>query len=1480
MRDKVVSGLIFSILFIILLADIGPTLNGWRGEVNDANGDNHITVNKELSPMSRGGGNVKFLIYQGDGTNSCGRNSYVTIPKTYLTNNGIEITEMCSGTLNAAVLANYDVVYLGRSRGRGRVVAADVRNWVQAGGGIWSESCGMVDQQDPIQGGYIALEDMFGYTNRIGRGDNAGGFSFNKVGNHEIWDGVNSPVTGSNGLFDSELRDNNIAPQATRIGDANNRQSPMIFIYGRGRTYSGVGGNWDSNGNCQRYFLNVIKWLAVEITAHVDEVALRGEGGVEKVCYAEYRAYNLSVNITATRDLYEVSELLVYLDYNTTNATLGYNWTRGQFFKVQDPDGHVRFLPNQCSVSNDAVDRWWVNFTFIINFSFTHERQVDCFVDITANTGENSRDRFPYLFRVENDMELLGSPGLTGIFQGELDEGDWIRGSEKLALSDLKVRYAGSANIYPEDGYFDVRVMDSVGNSWWDNDSKGENIDIGFTSINVTDPDEEYLITIENIPGSGICMTNLTFPVKIDAEAPLYPVNLICHAGGFKDKETGNTDQPEMYVTWDAVEDPASGLLGYYYSQMDDSGTTNGTLTNDTEVKIDKLTEGEAEIYVWCVDKVGNIGEAATSSILVDLTAPVFSNHTPMDGSWHNHTDIDCSVEVYDGDGAGVDGSTIEYSVSVGLGLGSDLWIPAWVAEGGNLIIPSVKYIFPEGEDNYIKWRAKDISGNGFAESSPVNLKVDVTPVNFAKEISSQKEWYDLNKISTTITVSDAGSGVDLTTLGARISTEGQNSYGQWMPIDPENITEAGEDTHEITVTFSYAEGKDNYIMFRGTDVVGNPFTLSDKFNLKIDTFPVYFGTFTPGGDEYGDSETVECFIQILDDGSGVDPATVEYSVANGAGGDRKSFGPWKKAENVVSGNPAQVLVEVEFKWGKENFIRWRADDLMGTGYNESREYRVWVNSRPEAIITDPEQGVYFRFDSQIFFDASGSRDEDGDNLSYYWSSNVSANRSIGSKVLMRGILTPGKHTITLFVSDGHGYNVSEKVKIEVGATADYERDSDGDGFSDGLEREKGTDPHNGAHSPPGKPDIVETETAGILSKDSSLLLFILGGILLLIILIGVIFFIVRKRMKKEEKEVSPSVQAPIQHSVQGQAMLPHPRGQYMSPGQQGYGGSPQFQAPYVGMAGGQGSLPLLPHGPDVYGSSQLGQAQAPQQPLYNQTGPGTDLTAGQAYALPSFTTEQVVQNLERMALPPAPASMEEQTTINTAVPSPMTSPDLSVLPPTSPDIGAMGTLFSGPPSPSSPPGEISQFPPEGASIPTASQAPAGLSPPTAGISPTSDLSELDAYLSSLDDMYKEPTVPAAPPVPEGNMAPPAPEGSSSQLTNEITMNHQQTGLLVSSSVTADRSAPLHPSEASFLQEKAESASPLPRRELAPEGGATPKVLRSVNGPTPPDGGGNRRGFLQMQCHSCGNNYMAEIAEFPALVTCPVCQTQGVINSI
>ena len=1149
----------------------------------------------------------------------------------------------------------------------------------------------------------------------------------------------------------------------------------MNFAFDGERYYVVAGGSssmpmkvYDSNRNFIRQYTVNIDFRSIMCPygglSFAENTRVRGrDSGDDVVCYAKYESYGLTVNVTSPKDLDEVSEVKVHLDYNGTNATLCYNYSRQQFYKLHDTDGHVQLFIDECDVSNDGLKRWWINFTIVFNFTFPNRELVDCFVNTSSVTGEFHRDRFPYLFRVVKDLEFVGTPDLTGQYQGKLNDGDWVRGSEGITVSNLKVVYFESNDIYPDDDYFDVKVSDSHRNQWWDNHSSGEIIILNITTGNVTNAQEWYSISIENIPGSGECKTTRIIPLKIDNDPPPDPSNLACHADGFKDKEIENTDQPLMYVTWNGVEDPDSGLLGYYYSAMNNSGTKNGTFINVTQVEIDDLLEGYASIHVWCIDNVGNIGVASASGIRVDLTPPVFKNHNPGDGLWHNQTDIDCSVEILDGEGSGIDGSTIEYSVSETGVNGFNFWIPAMETQKGDKIIPSIRYIFPEGDGNYIKWRAKDISENGFAESPPVNIKVDITPISFAEEIHPQIEWYNQKIISTKIMVSDTGSGVDLNSLEARVSTSGPNDLGQWMSIDAGNINESGENGYEITVTLSHTEGTGNYIMFRGTDIVGNPYSLSDKFNLKIDTSPVYFGSFTPSEDEYSDGKNVECFIQIFDDGYGVDSSTVEYSVATGvrgagAGGDEKKFGPWEKVVNVVKGNPTQVFLDVEFQWGKENFIRWRADDLMGTGYNESSVYKIWVNSKPEAVISSPDQASYFRYGSVITFDGSNSSDEDGDNLTYYWSSNISSYPLFGSLANFNAVLLPGKHTISLFVSDGHGYNESTKIKIEVAEKADYELDSDGDGFSDGLEREKGTDPNNRADKPAGEPDIVSIESAGILGGVSSLLFFIIGGILLLIILVLVILFIVKKRKKDKDIDAVPLIQPPQQqlHYMQP----PYPPGQFIQNGQQGYGETAQFQPAFMGLPGAESPHLMLP---PVPGITQFGPGQAQQQALYGQPG-----LAATAYSLPSFSTEQGPQNLERMALPPGPPP-GDQAVLNPATPNHTSTPEVSIQPLTSPDAGALETPSPSSPAPISPSGEAQQIPPEPIPISPASPPPA---------------------------------VPGTPPVTP--VVPPIPDQSSPPVTNERTL----------------------------------------------------------------------------QCHSCGNNYTAEITQFPALVTCPVCQTQGVMESI
>jgi len=73
----------------------------------------------------------------------------------------------------------------------------------------------------------------------------------------------------------------------------------------------------------------------------------------------------------------------------------------------------------------------------------------------------------------------------------------------------------------------------------------------------------------------------------------------------------------------------------------------------------------------------------------------------------------------------------------------------------------------------------------------------------------------------------------------------------------------------------------------------------------------------------------------------------------------------------------------------------------------------------------------------------------------------------------------------------------------------------------------------------------------------------------------------------------------------------------------------------------------------------------------------------------------------------------------------------------------------------------------------------------------------------------------------------------------------------------------------STLGDMAEAPEPIPQEPPGP-----PPMLPNGASPEP------ETKNITMQCHSCGNNYNAEISELPSLVTCTVCQTQGAIESL
>jgi DNA-binding beta-propeller fold protein YncE len=195
---------------------------------------------------------------------------------------------------------------------------------------------------------------------------------------------------------------------------------------------------------------------------------------------------------------------------------------------------------------------------------------------------------------------------------------------------------------------------------------------------------------------------------------------------------------------WHGFYDNLSGIAGYYYSLANYEYTSIGNWTDGVNGYLTVLVDGKTYVYVWAVDRAGNIGQAVADDIFVDTTPVVFTEPEPGEHEYSTTPFINCSITISDLDGSGVDASTIFYRWST-TGLSG---YSSWLSPAGSTAIHGVHETirvtteplpFAEGGTNYIQWRAKDAAGNGYTESADYQIKVLIQDPSVNHE-----PWVDL----------------------------------------------------------------------------------------------------------------------------------------------------------------------------------------------------------------------------------------------------------------------------------------------------------------------------------------------------------------------------------------------------------------------------------------------------------------------------------------------------------------------------------------------------------------------------------------------------------------------------------------------------------------------------------------------------------------------------------------------------------------
>jgi hypothetical protein len=386
---------------------------------------------------------------------------------------------------------------------------------------------------------------------------------------------------------------------------------------------------------------------------------------------------------------------------------------------------------------------------------------------------------------------------------------------------------------------------------------------------------------------------------------------------------------------------------------------------------------------------------------------------------------------------------------------------------------------------------AADVAGNiGKATSKAIFIDLD-KPV-FSSFEPSAEDWIRSKNFNCSIIIDDKeGIGIDLSSIRYKISSQGTTSFGSWLSVSEVEPLQDNQIKAGIDISDDLPEGKDNYIRFLAEDLAGNVME-SSNYLLKIDASSVRYEAPEPDFTKKQDMGDVPFTITLYDLVSDVNINTIQYKFSTmGTAG----YTDWK-TENLFpiintdeEDFKLKFRVDLDLQPGKDNYIKFRAMDNAGNGYTESPDYRIWVNSPPEPVISSPVDNGKFKIDKAMTFSAAGTTDLDNDTLSYKWRSSIDGEFGF-LKEINWNKLSEGIHEITLEVTDG--ITVQEaKITVE-------------------IEKKESA-----------------FEGTGVFGASKSVDVAIIIVLIILIILIFFFFILSRKKLKESEEKaklVSPEL--------------------------------------------------------------------------------------------------------------------------------------------------------------------------------------------------------------------------------------------------------------------------------------------------------------------------------------------------------------------
>ncbi len=490
------------------------------------------------------------------------------------------------------------------------------------------------------------------------------------------------------------------------------------------------------NSNVDAFAMN----LTFKTVMEVISVSMLRNGVPDSEVYTRRCPYTLMVNVTDTLSLNDVEDVLVQINPPDADVHLSWNRSTGEFTKVQDVLDAVTIEPTS-SASDNGWNRWTIRFNLTFEWHFPPADACDVNVRATsrflADAWRNASD----LCSVNNKVTFKDDVLVSGEDGRSVEEFDWVREGEELTWHAPVVIYEGSDDAYPPDAEYDVVVWDHTMTPRTDSPGPGQKSHIPAVVAPAIGPGaHKYTVNLTGIP--PYCdRTNVEYHLFIDG------LN-VTYSDASPDNVTWHTD-PGVDVGVRITDNDGSGVNAstIMYSTSADNGTTWGPWESSdqgTGIAVEvfaldrvNMEDGTDNMLRWSAeDAVGN-GPAvsAPQRVLVDSTEVTFTGPEPFPTNTSMFSTVRVGVTISD-ELSGVDASSVEYSYSTDGGGAWSNWLGAAGTEDGPSIPPMQNITFPEGDQNRVRWRAKDIAGNGPTMSPEYVVKVDTTLAGEAPRVA------------------------------------------------------------------------------------------------------------------------------------------------------------------------------------------------------------------------------------------------------------------------------------------------------------------------------------------------------------------------------------------------------------------------------------------------------------------------------------------------------------------------------------------------------------------------------------------------------------------------------------------------------------------------------------------------------------------------------------------------------------------------